>query len=499
MTYAEIGQIITGATGILLLCFAGYGVANLRFRVPGSSLFVVLCLAGALWCLGYFWEKEQTLAEGFEWATRLEYLGIAFLPTLWLLISLHWMDHPLARSKGLRIFVLAFSAATVVFVWTNEFHHLWYESVVPTGVVGFARFQRGPMFYILFIVLVIPFVGSAILLWSRRKATHLFRVKALVILAADLFPFFFAVAFQLGFRPGGLDPTIFSLIPSFSVLAWALFRHDFIRIVPIARETVVESLDEAVLVFDPEGRLVDHNRSAEAALDDFQAGLASQPGAKGTLTIERPGEKRIYRFRRTPVVKNGGPVQGTVAVLTDATEELRMVDELAHQATHDALTEVSNRRRFEDLALGEITRADRHAGTMALVLFDLDWFKSINDRYGHPAGDTVLREVVETVRGRLRPYDHLARIGGEEFAVLLPETRADEAREAAERWRTALETHVVRLPGAAFPVTASFGVATLEDLPLSLHPDPRVRLDALLVLADKALYRAKASGRNRVC
>ncbi|HTH13515.1 MAG TPA: GGDEF domain-containing protein, partial [Spirochaetia bacterium] len=66
-------------------------------------------------------------------------------------------------------------------------------------------------------------------------------------------------------------------------------------------------------------------------------------------------------------------------------------------------------------------------------------------------------------------------------------------------WRTALETHVVRLPGAAFPVTASFGVATLEDLPLSLHPDPRVRLDALLVLADKALYRAKASGRNRVC
>jgi diguanylate cyclase (GGDEF)-like protein len=499
MSYAEIGQIITGATGILLLCFAGYGIANLRFRVPGSRLFVALCLCGALWCVGYVWEKAQTLAEGFEWATRFEYLGIAFLPTLWLLISLHWMNHPLARSKAFRNFVLGFSAATVVLVWTNEFHHLWYESVVPTGIPGFARFQRGPLYYVAFILLTIPFLSTAGLLWERRKATHLFRVKALVILAADLFPFVFAVAFQLGFRPGGLDPTIASLIPSFSVLAWGLFRHDLIRIVPIARETVIESLDEAVLVFDPEGRLVDHNRAAEAALDQFLAGLATQQGTRGTLTIDASGQKLTYRFRRNPVVRSGGPVQGTVVILTDATEELRLVDELAHQASHDALTEVSNRRRFEELALGEITRADRHAGTLALVLFDLDWFKSINDRYGHPAGDTVLRGVVDTVRGRLRPYDHLARIGGEEFAVLLPETRADEAREAAERWRTALEANVVRLPGAAFPVTASFGVATLEDLPLSLPPDPRVRLDALLVLADKALYRAKTGGRNRVC
>jgi diguanylate cyclase (GGDEF)-like protein len=409
------------------------------------------------------------------------------------------MDHPLARSRFFRNLVLGFSAVTVLVVWTNEFHHLWYESVVPTGITGFARFQRGPVYYVVFLVLILPFVATAGLLWGRRKATSLFRVKALVILMADLFPFFFAIAFQLGFRPGGLDPTIFSLIPSFSVLAWGLFQHDFIRIVPIARETVIESLDEAVLVFDPEGRLVDHNHAAQGALGAFLTGLAANAGSRGNLTLDLPGGPRTYRYRRTPVARPGGQTEGTVVILTDATEELRLVDELAHQASHDALTEVANRRHFEELALGEITRADRHAGTLALVLFDLDWFKSVNDRYGHPAGDAVLREVVSTVRSRLRPYDQLARIGGEEFAVLLPETRADEAREAAERWRTALEATPVRLSGVSLPMTASFGVATLEDLPLTLPPDPRVRLDALLVLADKALYRAKAGGRNRVC
>jgi diguanylate cyclase (GGDEF)-like protein len=193
-----------------------------------------------------------------------------------------------------------------------------------------------------------------------------------------------------------------------------------------------------------------------------------------------------------------GP-HGTVAIFSDITEEKTLLGVLAHQATHDALTGVANRRHFEDHAVGEITRAARSGGTLALVLFDLDHFKDINDKYGHQSGDKVLKGVVASVLGKLRNYDLLARVGGEEFAVLMPGVNPVEAHEAAERWRAGLEQTPHVLPGAVKAVTASFGVATLNDLPLTLPADARLRLDTLMGLADRALYQAKADGRNRVC
>ena len=180
------------------------------------------------------------------------------------------------------------------------------------------------------------------------------------------------------------------------------------------------------------------------------------------------------------------------------TEERRLLEQLAHEASHDPLTGMPNRRHFEEHALGEIARAERHGGTLAVILFDLDHFKNVNDEYGHQAGDQVLKTTVREISARLRRYDLLARIGGEEFVVLMPEASPVEAREAAERWREGLETTRHVLPGGVTTVTASFGVATLNDLPLDLAEDTRLRLDNLLGLADRALYRAKAD-RNKVC
>jgi diguanylate cyclase (GGDEF)-like protein len=498
MTYAEIGQLITGITGILLLGLTGYGVANLRYRVPGTSFFVALALAGAVWSFGYAFEKGQILAEGFLMAARVEYLGLAFVPTLWLLVALSWMEHPLARSAAFRTVVLGISLVVVGLVATNDLHHWWYQSVVPLGRPGFARFQPAPAYYVFYTFLLGTFVFSTILLIVRRTLVTHFRRKAAVIVVSNLFPVAFSVAFQLGLRPGGLDLTVLSLIPAFSTVAWGLFRHEFIRIVPIARATVVESMEEAVLVLDDRGQLVDHNAAARNLLPQMEKAQWSDPGPQGELTLQLEGHARTFRFRRSPIAGPNGVEQGTVVVLSDITEEKRLLNELSHQASHDALTGVANRRHFEDHALGELTRAGRHGGALALVLFDLDWFKSINDRFGHPSGDKVLKAVVDIVLPRLRPYDLLARIGGEEFAVLMPEAQPVEAREAAERWRAALEAAPHILPGAVLPVTASFGVAALNDLPLGMPSDPRLKLDTLMGLADKALYRAKAEGRNRV-
>lgn len=164
--------------------------------------------------------------------------------------------------------------------------------------------------------------------------------------------------------------------------------------------------------------------------------------------------------------------------------------QLNELATQDYLTGCANRRHFYALAEAELARSRRYRRDLSVVLLDLDHFKSINDRYGHAAGDMVLHDLAEAIRATLRELDTLGRIGGEEFALLLPETSAPEAHRIAERLREMIEDLRVHCDGADLSVTASFGVTERQ-------PDD-AGIDALIRRADFALYEAKAAGRNRV-
>ena len=160
------------------------------------------------------------------------------------------------------------------------------------------------------------------------------------------------------------------------------------------------------------------------------------------------------------------------------------------QAATDSLTGLANRWRFdEELAL-EWRRAERVGDSLALILLDLDNFKSVNDGYGHPAGDEVLRRIAEILAGNIRHVDHAARYGGEEFAVIVPEADLEGGVRLAERLRVALEEHELDFPGGERKaVTASFGVAVKGDL---------ARPEDLIAAADEALYESKRAGKNQV-
>ena len=173
-----------------------------------------------------------------------------------------------------------------------------------------------------------------------------------------------------------------------------------------------------------------------------------------------------------------------------AIENERLHRTVKRQAITDELTQLANRRRFTETLAVEVRRAERFSDPLALVLADLDDFKQINDRYGHQTGDEVLRRFSDVLRENVRDFDLPVRYGGEEFAVLLPETGLDGAEQLARRLQSAL-LHL-RLPETGSdkpPVTASFGVASF----------PAARsAEELLSAADGALYRAKAAGKNRV-
>ena len=173
-----------------------------------------------------------------------------------------------------------------------------------------------------------------------------------------------------------------------------------------------------------------------------------------------------------------------------ALENARLHRLVERQANTDGLTELPNRRHFEEALESEISRAERFGGSLALILADLDDFKQVNDHYGHQAGDEVLQTFADILRTTVREIDLPARYGGEEFAVLLPQTDLEGAYELAERLRRALAARPMAThPGGLVAVTASFGVAAFPDAPTPA---------ALFASADEALYRAKHAGKNCV-
>jgi len=166
--------------------------------------------------------------------------------------------------------------------------------------------------------------------------------------------------------------------------------------------------------------------------------------------------------------------------------------EMRLQADHDGLTQLHNRRHFDTRLREELDRHGRYSMPLTLMMLDIDYFKQINDRFGHQAGDAVLRELASVLRETIRTTDYCARYGGEEFVAILPHTDEQQARVLAERLRKNIESRVFRHHGKTIQATVSIGLTGFK--PGALTPR-----DELVREADAALYLAKANGRNVVC
>jgi diguanylate cyclase (GGDEF)-like protein/PAS domain S-box-containing protein len=258
-------------------------------------------------------------------------------------------------------------------------------------------------------------------------------------------------------------------------------------------------------------------------LETVSAALAEEKPCRTQLrNYTKKGESLWIDFSVAPVSNDAGRVTHYVGIhhdvteakateerLKDATEALQRhnelleeevqertaslqlaIQELEQVASVDFLTGVANRRYFYEIGQRELTRLQRDGRGAALIAFDLDNFKAINDAFGHEAGDLVLKQIVMPVEQSIRPSDSFGRVGGDEFLILFSDTPVSKAVEVAERIRAEISEILSVYGSARFGVTASFGVAGW---------DKRCDLKQLVRQADLALYRAKAKGRNSVC
>jgi diguanylate cyclase (GGDEF)-like protein len=267
---------------------------------------------------------------------------------------------------------------------------------------------------------------------------------------------------------------------------------------PIGPDDVLRGLEDAVLVLDVRGVLVQANAAARDLLDawgvpahvrgapELPASALPEP-LRATGIVSAPGG-RVLDVRIREVRLTDGRV-AHVTTARDVTEMEEMRARLADQAERDGLTGLHNRHHLEQALSALVARAAQGFAPLTAVMIDVDRFKQVNDRFGHAVGDLVLVAVADALREGVRKDDVLVRFGGEEFLALLPGVHAADVATRAERWRLAIAD--LRVPSERGPVrvTASIGVAEVR-----LADDA----DDLLRRADAAMYEAKAGGRNRV-
>ena len=499
-------------TGIAILLGALAAVTwNRRRDAPEAGVFAAIMVAMAVYAFGYAGEIAQTEVSAARAWLDFEYLALPWVPGLWLL--------SVCRQNGLRVRAwMLFVIPLITFVghFTN-YRDLFYTApmiMVKRGPFWVLTVHRGPLSTLDNAYLLVAFlVGSWIYVSRLRHASPLFRKQAIVLVLGSFLPFIGYFLYLSDLSPWGLDTAPLTLGATCCLIYYGIFHCGIFDLAPLGRNLIFNSMRDAVLILDSQHRLLDFNPAAQTLLPVLQSReigkevpelLAATPLIVDALTLEHrsaeftTGEgksSRCFEVRTWPLLAAGskgeGRAVGRAVILSDVTAQVQLREELRRQSETDSLTGVANRRRFCQALEIECMRFSRGRAPLSLLMIDLDHFKAVNDRYGHPAGDSVLCHVAHLLLSSLRKTDLLARYGGEEFAVLLPETRMEGALVIAERIRRIVGTHAVEADGECISISVSVGVASHAN-------DSEVDAEILLKKADLALYRAKTAGRDRV-
>ena len=488
--------------------FIAYLIWSRRGR-PGAWQLFWLELAAAQWALSACFEAAATTVPLDILWSQISYVGIVTSPVCFFLFALAY-GRQTAWLSPFRIGILfVVPAFCFVVAATNNIHWLHWSSVtIPPGTT-LAIYGHGPLFWILVVYEYLMLTaGVFLLLWSALRVAPFYHRPITCLVLGSILPFVanLLYVFEIGPFPG-LDwtPVAFSLTGA--LLAVAICWYRIFDLVPIVQNKVFESMTDGVLVLDFYDFIVDLNPAAARLLEtpperligkSTEDALATWPtllqairevSDTSAITIARSADLFIEAHTaliRTPRIH----MAGKLVMMRDISEQKKFEARLKELASTDGLTGLYNRRHFFQQARQEVDRARRFGHQMTVLMLDADKFKNVNDTYGHDIGDRVLEKISELIRASLRSMDFSGRLGGEEFAVLLPETALSGGLFVAERIRQAMAETTLETDNGPVRFTVSIGVAELD-------PDGG-NLETMLKAADEALYRAKTGGRNRV-
>jgi diguanylate cyclase (GGDEF)-like protein/PAS domain S-box-containing protein len=451
----------------------------------------------------------ELLADGLE--AKLFWRNLQQIPlygssVMLLGVIMSYMRVDVKVRRRTILVLIAVVAAYWILLFTDFLHHLirrevWVEPYGRFERIGMSRMPLGWLFYLA--IHSLSLWGLALLAAHYRKVVGGQKRQVILLVIAILCPYLLP---ELAKLLGGQLNISTSLLPTAIIFSYVMYFRKFLQMRPLAREKVLEHMSEGILIADERDRIIDANPAARelglgtggklvgASLADLFAGLpdlkaACASGEQNRLEEEIGG--KWFDVRLIPL-RIRDERTGMLLIFADITGRKRAERELIRRATTDGLTGLSNRLHFFE-KLQEARDVCRSSGKpLSLMVIDLDHFKSINDRFGHAAGDRLLVRFADLLRDAAeRAKCTPGRIGGEEFAVFCPGMDGEAAFRLAEeiRLRAAREPILLAESGEAVAYTVSIGIAQLRG--------PDMTVESLYAAADNGLYVSKASGGNR--
>ncbi|MDW7738946.1 MAG: diguanylate cyclase [Bacillota bacterium] len=494
----------------LLMIHVAYQAWILKTSGRGSFAFSLLALACALYSLAYALEISSATLDFILIFLRFEYIGISVLPAFFILFALEYTG----RKSRLSAFGIAalfiIPVVTVILFYTNHYHGLMYQSyeLNVEGPFPVIAFERGLWYWVQSMYAIFAILFSNILfaiMWVSSNAVY--RKQIAVMLIGSLIPWLGFLFYLARPFPWCIDLNPYFISISALFYFWGLIRYRLFDLLPVARTKLFEELPDGALILDDSMRIIDLNTTARNYLQISQLAigkpaaevldywpklvkLLNKKNRKYHVELKHPGldDPTWFRVDFLPLHEEDSLPYGQMIIIRDITDR-KLVEEKLHKlATTDELTGLWNRRYFMQAINKELYRSKRYNQHFSLIMFDLDHFKEINDNFGHTAGDKSLEHLASIFKMRLRNVDLFARLGGEEFGIILPGTSLESAFLLAEDLRCLISASPVFYEEREIRFTISLGVtASHEEIE---------NVEEILKAADKALYQAKEKGRN---
>jgi diguanylate cyclase (GGDEF)-like protein/PAS domain S-box-containing protein len=513
--------LLAGAVAALFLA----SVAWTRRRAPGAPALLAMQLSAAWWLTCYALPFARLWPDdGLFLRTRVIFPAVVTIAPLTLMFVLSY-----TRGTNIwrlsRLLALGIMPAAVLGVALSPLHDLLFGTW--RGVATDSIFQMGPLFWVHSLYSYV-LVGAAVLalVAAHERGTAPVRRQTRVLMGALVVPIVCNTSFIAGVSPPDIDPTPLGLVASGMLVSMAIFRRGLFDLVSVAYEQMGAAITDGFIVVDAQRRIVESNAAIRKIFGVHQPARPGQhlgahwpeldtrvarAGATPTTTEFVHGDAQHLELR-TFAICDDGDILGYVLIVRDVTDarttslaleqanaQLKaqldtiqsMQAQLQEQVIRDPLTGLYNRLYLADALARELTCSARTRSAFAVVMIDVDHFKSVNDVHGHAVGDAILRSLGGLLRQQVRPTDSPCRYGGEEFVVIMRDVTLDLAIERINELRVAFSALRFAADGVDVSRTFSAGVA--------LFPSHGHDEASLLAAADAALYAAKAAGRNRVC
>jgi diguanylate cyclase (GGDEF)-like protein len=502
-------------------------------RNPSLPYLRLMSGAVALWSLSNALEACAVRPEAKILMTQIGYVGAMLTPAFFLAFTVAFTSASRTNRRLMPLILLPLLLA-IAASWTNGAHHLLWTGFIP-GPPGSNSliYVHGPLFWaIMVFVFSYALLGTAVLIAHAFGARGFYRKRAIAISAGMVAAWIPLLAYVTGLTPfPGLDSTPLSFLLINIILLRLLSGGLLMGARPVARDWVVDRMKEALIVMDGDGILLDANAAALGFLELKSSAIGLKLDLKGNLdellrraareglpeTVAKisvdGGDERWLELSSDSLDTGRDPNrQLRVILIKDVSDRVKAADalkdayrrldflygqalaegkDLKDKAYRDPLTGVYNRRYLDEVAKGELCSGNLVGMPLCLAMIDIDRFKEVNDSLGHEEGDRVLRALAAYLKSRTRSGDAIVRYGGEEFLLIFAGTGIEAASAKLDEMRSGFTQSAVSEFGIKEAPTFSAGIA---------YSKPgRADLDQAIRAADQALYRAKESGRNRLC